>query len=108
MQPGKWKLASSDMIKTSKTDFIIIYKVQELHTEIWARSFTLYHQFMGYVNFVQMNPQDFIQNSVMSWNIKVLPKMSLHLKNILSFEISSHSGNEMIHCIVLHDYKTAY
>jgi hypothetical protein len=49
--------------QTSKTDFFIIHKIQELHTEIHSRGFILYHQFMGYMNFVQMNPQDFIQNS---------------------------------------------
>jgi hypothetical protein len=62
MQPDKWKLASSDMIQISKTDFIIIHNVQELHTEIRAQSFILYLQFMGYVNFVQMNSRDFMQN----------------------------------------------
>jgi hypothetical protein len=40
--------------------------------------------------------------------MKLMPKMSLHMKNILTFTIISYSENEVIHHTVLHDYETAH
>jgi hypothetical protein len=46
--------------QTTQNPFIIIHNVQELSTEIHTRSFVLFFQVVGYVNFVRMKLQVFV------------------------------------------------
>jgi hypothetical protein len=52
----------SDMIETSKNDFIIIHKVYDLSAEVYTGSLILLFQFVCSFNFVQMEPQVLMQN----------------------------------------------